>query len=191
MNGLRQILGIYARGFCMGAADAVPGVSGGTIAFLTGIYQRLIDAITAITVSRLIRLFRDARMGNRTAVTSTLQRMDIWFLLVLGTGVFTAVITVLRLISWLLTVSPVEVYGFFFGLIGASAIVLYRDVSVTTWGERTAVVGGFLIAFITSGVVFCWNDRYQCDGSPRNVGLPPAPCSRPIRVHVERTERIY
>ena len=151
MATTRRILGIYLRGFCMGAADAVPGVSGGTVALLTGIYERLITAITAITVHRLRRLVRDARAGNRQSVMRTLHEVDIGFLLVLGTGIATAVVSVLRLISWLLAVSPVEVYGFFFGLIGASAIVLYRDVSVEHWDERVAAVVGFVVAFVGSG----------------------------------------
>jgi len=151
MTTTRRMLGIYLRGFCMGAADAVPGVSGGTIALLTGIYERLITAITALTVSRVRRLAHDARDGNRQAVVRTLTELDIGFLAVLGTGIATAVVSVLRLISWLLTVSPVEVYGFFFGLIGASGIVLYRDVSLETWGKRAAVIVGFLFAFVGSG----------------------------------------
>ena len=151
MTTTRRILGIYVRGICMGAADAVPGVSGGTIALLTGIYERLITAITAITASSARRLVRDARDGDRQAVVRTLTELDVGFLVVLGTGIVTAVVSVLRLVSWLLTVSPVEVYGFFFGLIGASAIVLYRDVSVETWRERAAVVGGFVLAFVGSG----------------------------------------
>jgi putative membrane protein len=151
MKSPRQILGIYARGFCMGAADAVPGVSGGTIVLLTEIYERLIAAITAITVSRVRRLVREARDGNRPGVARTRREMDIWFLAVLGTGVMTAVVSVQRIISRLLSVSPVEVYGFFFGLIGASALVLYRDVSLATRGERAAVVAGFVVAFAGSG----------------------------------------
>ncbi|EMA70001.1 DUF368 domain-containing protein [Halorubrum kocurii] len=151
MKPTRRILGIYARGFCMGAADAVPGVSGGTIALLTGIYERLIAAITAVTVSRLRRLLGEVRAGDRSTVMRTLREMDVWFLVVLGAGIVTAVVSVLRIISWLLSVSPVEVYGFFFGLIGASAVVFYRDVSVSSWGERVAVVGGFAVAFLASG----------------------------------------
>jgi putative membrane protein len=135
----------------MGAADAVPGVSGGTIALLTGIYERLIAAITALTAGNARQLVRDARNGDRRAVVRSLSELDVGFLAVLGAGIVTAVVSVLRLISWLLAVSPVEVYGFFFGLIGASAVVLSRDVSTDTRGERAAVVGGFVLAFVASG----------------------------------------
>jgi len=151
MTTTRRILGIYLRGFCMGAADAVPGVSGGTIALLTGIYERLIAAITALTAGNARQLVRDARNGDRRAVVRSLSELDVGFLAVLGAGIVTAVVSVLRLISWLLAVSPVEVYGFFFGLIGASAVVLSRDVSTDTRGERAAVVGGFVLAFVASG----------------------------------------
>lgn len=151
MATVSQLLGIYLRGFCMGAADAVPGVSGGTIALITGIYERLIGAITAINVNRLEQLWRALRTDGTAGMGSVLREMDIWFLFVLGAGIMSAVITVLRVISWLLAVSPVETYGFFFGLIGASAVVLYRDVSITTRGQQTAAVGGFLLAFLSSG----------------------------------------
>lgn len=135
----------------MGAADAVPGVSGGTIAIITGIYERLISAITAINPNQLGQMWRELRNGNATGVAQVLREMDIWFLLVLGGGILSAVVTVLRLISWLITVSPIETYGFFFGLIGASAVVLYRDISLSTRGEQMAAVGGFLLAFMSSG----------------------------------------
>jgi len=108
-----QLLGIYLRGFCMGAADAVPGVSGGTIALITGIYERLIGAITAINANRLEQLWRALRTEGTVGVAGVLREMDVWFLFVLGAGIMSAVITVLRVISWLLAVSPVETYGFF------------------------------------------------------------------------------
>jgi putative membrane protein len=135
----------------MGAADAVPGVSGGTVALITGIYERLIDAITAITVGRLVRLLRDAGTGNRARVARSLGEIDIRFLLALGGGIATAVITVLQLVNRLLAAYPIETYGLFLGLIAASAVVLYRDISPSTPVEWLAAVGGFLLAFLSSG----------------------------------------
>lgn len=76
MTSARNLAGIYLRGFCMGIADAIPGVSGGTIALITGIYERLISAITEITVDRMFQLFRDVGNRNRTSVSRSLQQMD-------------------------------------------------------------------------------------------------------------------
>lgn len=141
----------YLRGFCMGAADAVPGVSGGTIALITGIYGRMIAAITAVKPGRLGRVVRGLRATNRNDARTALRELDVGFLLVLGAGIATAVITVLRVISVLLETNPVETYGFFFGLIAASAAVLSRDVSLATRGRKAAAVGGFATAFVVSG----------------------------------------
>lgn len=148
---LGYFVGVYIRGLCMGAADAVPGVSGGTIALITGIYERLIGAITAIDLGRLCRIIAGVRSQNRADATAALREIDIGFLLALGAGVLTAVVTILRVLHVLLSTAPVATYGFFFGLIGASAIVLYREVSLKTRSAKTAAVTGFLIAFFLSG----------------------------------------
>ena len=148
---LRDLAGVYLRGLCMGAADAVPGVSGGTIALITGIYQRLIDAITTIDPDQLRRIVSGFRSRNRTDAVAALRELDLGFLLALGAGVLTAAITILHVLHRLLAAAPVGTYGFFFGLIGASAVVLYREVSVETRGQKTAAVAGFLVAVVLSG----------------------------------------
>ena len=149
---LRDLLGVYLRGLAMGAADAVPGVSGGTIALITGIYERLIRAITAIEPRRLREVAGGLTTGRREDASAALKTMDVGFLLALGAGILTAVVTILRLISILLAQQPVATYGFFFGLIAASAAVLYSEVSLATRGRKAAAVAGFTIAFVVSGV---------------------------------------
>jgi putative membrane protein len=114
MTTLRDLAGIYLRGLGMGAADAVPGVSGGTIALITGIYERLIGAVTAIEPSRLRKILRGVRATERPEAIDALQEIDTGFLLALGAGIATAVVTILRVISVLLETNPVETYGFFF-----------------------------------------------------------------------------
>ena len=151
MTSLRDLFGIYLRGLAMGAADAVPGVSGGTIALITGIYERLIAAVTAIEPGRLRDLMGGVRTERRPEATNALRTMDAGFLLALGAGIATAVITVLRIVNVLLETNPVETYGFFFGLIGASAVVLYSEVSLATRGRQAAALAGFLVAFVLSG----------------------------------------
>ena len=150
---VREFAGIYLRGFCMGAADAVPGVSGGTIALILGIYERLISAVTAIDPAQLPLLVEGLRSEGRSEAVDVLREIDAGFLFALGAGIITAVLSVLRLISVLLARHPVETYGFFFGLIGASAVVLASEVSLETRGQKAAAASGFLFAFAVSGYV--------------------------------------
>ena len=151
MTTLRELAGIYLRGLGMGAADAVPGVSGGTIALITGIYERLIGAVTAVRPARLRRILGGLRPESRPDAIAALRELDVVFLLALGAGIATAVVSVLRAISVLLETNPVETYGFFFGLIGASAVVLFGEVSLATRGRQVAAAAGFLVAFLLSG----------------------------------------
>ncbi len=151
----RAIAGVYLRGLCMGAADAVPGVSGGTIALITGIYERLITALTAVSPRRIVSVLRaivtpqqgDARRRARDALAET----DALFLLILGGGVVSAVVAVASTVEVAVEQYPVPTFGFFLGLIGASAIVLSSDVTVETPTDIAAGALGFLIAFFMSG----------------------------------------
>ncbi|MFB6301620.1 MAG: DUF368 domain-containing protein [Haloferacaceae archaeon] len=144
-------LGTYLRGICMGSADAVPGVSGGTIALVTGIYGRLIAAVTAVTPERVGSVLAAPLPGRQAAARTALDEMDAGFLAVLGGGILTAVVIVTRILDHALSAYPVETFGLFFGLIGASAVVLYRDVAVDTPGRAGAAALGFLVAFVASG----------------------------------------
>ncbi|RJX49971.1 DUF368 domain-containing protein [Halonotius pteroides] len=151
MRRLRALGGVYLRGLAMGAADAVPGVSGGTIALITGIYERLIAAITAVDPDRFRRIIGGLRAEGRSDAVAALRELDAFFLAALGGGILTAVVSVLRLVSLLLEIAPVATYGFFFGLIGASAAVLYSEVSLATRGRQLAAIAGVGIAFALSG----------------------------------------
>jgi putative membrane protein len=144
-------LGVYLRGLCMGTADAIPGVSGGTIAMIVGIYERLIAAITTIDPDRIFAVLRGITSAGRRDGWEALREMDALFLVVLGTGILTAIVTVTRVAHWAITAVPVPTYGLFFGLIGASALVLYAEVGLDTWAERGAAVAGFVLAFVVSG----------------------------------------
>jgi putative membrane protein len=135
----------------MGAADAVPGVSGGSIALLTGIYGRLIAAITAVTPRRALRVLAAPIPGRWPDARRALAEADAGFLLVLGAGILSAVVSVTRLLDWALDALPVATFGLFFGLIGASAVVLWREVTVDTPERVGAAVAGFVVAFVASG----------------------------------------
>lgn len=119
--GAGEIVGTVARGFAMGAADVVPGVSGGTVALLVGIYERLIFNIHtgASALGRLVRLDFHGFMSRLRAVE--------WpFLGPLLAGIGLAVITLARVIDAALEDHPVPMSALFFGLIAASAIVAWR-----------------------------------------------------------------
>jgi putative membrane protein len=143
-------VGTYLRGVAMGSADAVPGVSGGTIALITGIYDRLIAAVTAASPS-LARRALGGLVGDRGELRRVWCAVDGAFLLALGAGIATAILTVTRVLHVALETVPVLTYGFFFGLIGASAVVLRDEFRVDTRGRVAAAVAGAGLAFGASG----------------------------------------
>ena len=139
---MKQAALSLARGFCIGAADVVPGVSGGTMAFILGIYRRLIEAIRAFdaTLVRLIlaRRFRDAS-----------QHVDLALIVPLGLGVFAALMFFTRIVPLprLVESHPELVYGLFFGLIVASVVVLLRSLGGVRTTEWAAVFAGAAVGF--------------------------------------------
>lgn len=157
LPALHEWIRTFTIGICMGSADAVPGVSGGTIALIAGIYSRLIGMITAITPERLWQLL-DALIpyGDGVSVKGALavwEDIDGWFGLSLAAGVVTAVIIVTRIVHIANQNYPTLLFGFFFGLIAASAFILLRELYITTAFQATAAVIGFVIAFLLSGPV--------------------------------------
>ena len=113
--------GIFLRGLLMGAADIVPGVSGGTVAFITGIYDQLLDSLRAVDLEFLARL-------SRLDIAGAWQHINGRFLLALLLGIATSIFSLAQLVSWVLEHHPVPLWAFFFGLILASAAVLLREV---------------------------------------------------------------
>ncbi|WP_434522258.1 DUF368 domain-containing protein [Halorubrum sp. AS12] len=151
MVEFREWATLYLKGVAMGSADAVPGVSGGTIALIVGIYERLVAAITAATPARLRRILAGVRPASRADARTAFRELDAGFLLALGAGIGTAVVAVLSGVDYLLATRPVATYGFFFGLIAASAAVLFADVDLSTPRRKAAAFGGFAAAFLASG----------------------------------------
>ncbi len=154
---VREWARTFAIGICMGSADAVPGVSGGTIALIAGIYGRLIAMITAITPERVFGLLialtpLDGGFEPNRAI-SVFDDIDGWFGLSLVAGVGIAVVLITRAVDILNEAAPTLLFGFFFGLIAASAIVLLRELSVESAFQLTAGVVGFLLAFLLAGPV--------------------------------------
>jgi putative membrane protein len=148
---LPSLVVVYLKGVCMGAADAVPGVSGGTIALITGIYERLIAAITAVTPARVLSVLAAPVPGRRADARAAFRAVDGRFLAALGGGIATAILVVTRVLHVALDSEPVLTFGFFFGLIAASAVVLGTEVALDTPGRVAAALAGFLVAFISAG----------------------------------------
>ena len=121
-NAYKQHFITYIKGMTMGAADVVPGVSGGTIALITHIYERLINAIDNVSLSLVLQLFSAERKKAWDALDGS-------FLLALALGIGTSILLVTGGISWLLTHYPIPLWAFFFGLILGSAFVLKNAVS--------------------------------------------------------------
>jgi len=153
---VREWAAVYLKGAAMGAADAVPGVSGGTIALITGIYERLVGAIASLDPGEALALLPLLpRLGDESArreVGDALTGMEVPFLFVLGVGVLTAVVTVANAVDVAYQEFPGLTFAFFFGLIVASVVVLLGEVSVETPGRVAAGVVGFGFAFVLSGL---------------------------------------
>jgi len=149
-SGARDLLVTYLKGLAMGAADTVPGISGGTIALIVGIYERLVRAVTALDPRPLRYLLRVHVREARAAFLAALRRMDLPFLLALGTGMVTAVVALSRVLSVALTSSPGPTFAFFFGLIGASAVALFERGWLDTPGRVGAALVGLLVGLLVA-----------------------------------------
>jgi putative membrane protein len=132
-------LGVFLRGMLMGAADIVPGVSGGTIAFITGIYDTLLDSIRSFDLAFLAHL-------GRLDIRAAWQHVNGGFLLALLLGIGTSIFSLARVISWVLDNHPVPLWAFFFGLILASAVVLLRQIGGWTPARVLCLLVGAIAA---------------------------------------------
>lgn len=129
----------------MGAADVVPGVSGGTIAFITGIYEELINSIKGINLIAL-KLFFTGRWS------SFWKQINGNFLLSVFSGIFISVLSLARLLEYLLEHQPVLIWSFFFGLVLASSYVISRKINRWDYSKILALLGGIAIAFYITSV---------------------------------------
>ena len=124
--------GILVRGAAMGVAEVVPGVSGGTIAFVTGIYRELIGSLAAFSPTTLPWLVTDPRRFWR--------HHNMGFLTCLGSGMLLSVLLLARLISAAIETSPTVVWGFFFGLVLFS---VFGSISAAPARGRSCLLLGF------------------------------------------------
>jgi putative membrane protein len=124
----------------MGAADVIPGVSGGTVAFITGIYNELLHSIRAFDLEAL-RLLRQLRLKE------CWKKINGAFLLTLLLGILTSLLSLARLVNYLLRHHPILLWSFFFGLILISAPLVTREIKKWHIGTILAFVTGILSAY--------------------------------------------
>lgn len=110
------------KGMAMGAADVVPGVSGGTIAFISGVYEELIATLNSINLNSLKTL-------KLQGVSATWKKINGNFLLALFVGILLSILTLSKLVAWLLLEEPVLLWAFFFGLVLASIIFVLKKIN--------------------------------------------------------------
>nr|WP_299069631.1 DUF368 domain-containing protein [uncultured Allomuricauda sp.] len=131
---------ITLKGMAMGAADVVPGVSGGTIAFISGIYEELITSINTINFSLLSTL-------RKQGFKSFWSQINGNFLLALFLGIFISVLSLAKFLSWLLENHSILLWSFFFGLVLASIFFVGKEITKWTIGTVTMFLIGAAVAY--------------------------------------------
>lgn len=140
------IVRLFVTGFVMGAADLVPGVSGGTIAFIAGIYEELIFSIKKVSGEVL-------KLGLQLKFKEAVKETPLGFLIPLFVGVASAFLFLSRGLSYLLETHPVYLWSLFFGLIVASALVVRKRVVTWDWWDIAVFVAAAVGAYLLVGAV--------------------------------------
>lgn len=140
---------IFIRGLCMGSADIVPGVSGGTIALITGIYERLIGAISNIKFIWIKPLLRG---DLHTFKTKLLEDIDFELFIPLLLGIAIAFLSLAKVINFCLNVYTAYTFAFFLGLILASAYILFTELDKVTVKNFIIVVIFTVLTYIFVGL---------------------------------------
>lgn len=137
-----QYLLVTAKGLAMGAADVVPGVSGGTIAFISGIYEELIETIHNIDLGFF-------KIWKKEGFLSAWKHYNLSFLLALLSGIFISILSFANIIIWLLNDYPIMVWSFFFGLVVAS--IVYVGQQINNW--RLSIIIALVVASVLSYLI--------------------------------------
>lgn len=139
------MLRIIIVGLMMGAAEVVPGVSGGTIAFMSGFYDRLVHGIQRLTPLKALDIFRDG-------IRQFWSDLDLTFLTLLFGSMFVSVLILARGVSYLLEFEPVMIWSFFFGLVVASVVIVMRRIWPVDLNLVLAMFCGALIGFMVTRI---------------------------------------
>lgn len=139
-RNLKDYIFIVLKGIAMGAADVVPGVSGGTIAFISGIYEELLETITSFNLQAL-------KVLTKEGIKAFWKHINGSFIATLLLGIIISIISLAKLITYLLHAHPVLLWSFFFGLIVASVFLVGKKVVEWQLSRVLAVIVGTVIAF--------------------------------------------
>lgn len=131
---------LFLKGIAMGAADVVPGVSGGTIAFITGIYEELLGSIAKIDLDAL-------KLLTKFKIKAFWERINGTFLIVLVSGILFSIFSLARLVTYLLEHHPIPIWSFFFGLIVISSFLVIKEIREWNWKVVLSLLLGIIIAF--------------------------------------------
>ena len=166
MNNIKEHFSNFFKGFAMGAANVIPGVSGGTIALITGIFERLVDCLKSFNITALKLLFKGR-------IKDFIKHTDIVFLIFVLLGAAVSILSLAKLLTFLFENYPIFIWSYFFGLIIASVWFVGKtidkwNVSVIIWflvGTAIAVVitilkpatenDSFLYLFVSGIVAIC------------------------------------
>ena len=139
-NTPREYITLFFKGMAMGGADVVPGVSGGTIAFITGIYETLLESIASVNAEALQLLIKGR-------VKDFWQHINGNFLVTLFAGIFVSILTLAQLLGYLLVSYPIQLWSFFFGLIIIAAYLVAKEIGTRSAGVFVAAAVGIAIAY--------------------------------------------
>lgn len=142
---IADYLALVGKGMLMGAADAVPGVSGGTVAFITGIYEELIESIRRFNLQALSLLFKEGPVAVWRYVNGS-------FLVTLILGIVVSLLTLARVVLYLLEAHPVLLWSFFFGLILASTWSVIRHTNKLDLKVAGIFLLGVFIAYVVTSM---------------------------------------
>lgn len=140
---VKQIIALVFKGMAMGAANVVPGVSGGTIALITGIFERLINAIKSFDTTAFKLLFTGK-------IKEFIEYVDFWFLVYVFAGVGIAILSIARLFEYLFENYPIYIWSYFFGLVLASVYFVGKTVKKWNASVIVAFVVGTAMAIAIS-----------------------------------------
>jgi len=145
-QSLKSAALLYLKGVCMGSADIIPGVSGGTIALIAGIYEKLLQAIKSVDTPAVRKILA-------FDITGALARVHLRFLLCIFFGIGTAILSLARLMNYLLHHYPVFTWSLFFGLIAASVVVVGRRVDKWRLGTGLFFIVGAGAAYFIVNLI--------------------------------------
>ena len=142
---MNQYIANFFKGIGVGTANVIPGVSGGTIALITGIFERLIDALKSFNLTAVKLIFKGDFKGF-------IKHTDLWFLASVGCGVLAAILSIARLFEFLFAEYPIYLWSFFFGMILVSIYYVGKTIEKFNWKVIISFIIGTAIAlFIAFG----------------------------------------